>query len=328
MGLAGAAAPPAASDATPVVTTPTESPEQLAVVPPLLSQTGLYADMATRAPGASVEMFAPAYQLWSDAAVKTRWVRLPPNTQIDTSDMDVWNVPVGTKLWKQFAHDGRLIETRYMAKFGPSEDDWVYIAYQWNDEQTDAVAVPDGVPNVNGSMHDIPAAHVCTQCHNAAPMATLGFSALQLAHPGPGLTVDALVSTGRMTVPPPGPLTLPGDDVTRNALGYLHANCGGCHNERATMNFGVTETKVVFWQSAIALGAVEQTTTYVNLVANTGGDLTRLQHGLDRMKIRDPITQMPPLGTELVDAQGVATVEAWLQRLQGELANAAAPATP
>ena len=80
----------------------------------------------------------------------------------------------------------------------------------------------------------------------------------------------------------------------------------------------------MFWQSAQQLSALEQTTTYVNLVTNTRGDLTRLVHGLNRMKLRDPVMQMPPLGTEVVDTQGVAVVEAWIGQLQTQLA----PRTP
>jgi hypothetical protein len=37
------------------------------------------------------------------------------------------------------------------------------------------------------------------------------------------------------------------------------------------------------------------------------------------MKQRDPIVQMPPLGTEVVDTEGVALIEAWLAQLQGRL---------
>lgn len=291
----------------------------LDVVPEVLSQTGLYSDVASRTIGANVQMFSPTYPLWSDAAGKNRWVRLPAGAQIDTSDMDVWKLPIGTKLWKEFEQHGRVIETRYMAKYGPSEQDWVFIAYQWNAEQTEAVAVPRGVTNADGALHDIPSVSTCKQCHNAAPMAALGFSALQLANPGPGLTLETLAATGQLTVPPTTALAIPGDPLSVQALGYLHGNCGGCHNERATNNFGVAETKVVFWQSAQQLGALEQTSTYVNLVTNTGGDLTRLQHGLNRMKMRDPLMQMPPLGTEVVDVEGVAVVEAWINQLQTQL---------
>jgi hypothetical protein len=291
-------------------------PETLAFAPELVSQTGLYSDTAARTLAPGVQAFEPAYPLWSDAANKLRWIKLPAGTQVDTSDMDLWKLPVGTKLWKQFEKNGRALETRYMAKYGPSESDWTFLAYQWDATQNEAVAVPKGVDNADGAMHDIPSVASCKQCHNAQPMAALGFSAVQLAHNRPGLTLDSLTTSGQLTTPPTSSLVIPGDPISAQALGYLHGNCGGCHNDRATQNFGVTETKIVFWQSAQQLTSLEQTSTYTHLVTNTGGDLTRLQHGLERMKMRDPITQMPPLGTEIVDTNGVSTVEAWLTQLQ------------
>lgn len=316
-GSTAVVAAAAGSEAAPPVAPP--SPEELSTVPALLSQTGLYSDTAGRVLAADVQQFSPAYPLWSDAAGKLRWISLPPGAQIDSSDMDVWKLPVGTKLWKEFEQSGHVIETRYMAKYGPTERDWLFIAYHWNEDQTDALPVPEGVVNADGSQHDIPSVVTCKQCHNAQPMAALGFSALQLSHAGPGLTLDELSASGRMTTPPAGPLAIPGDLVSVQALGYLHGNCGGCHNDRAAQNFGVTETKIVFWQSALQLGSLEQTSTYVNLVTKTGGDLTRLEHGLNRMKMRDSVGQMPPLGTKVIDAHGVSLVESWLSQLRGQL---------
>ena len=51
--------------------------------------------------------YAPKFQLWSDSATKKRWIYLPPGSQIDTSDMDFWKFPVGTKVWKEFSAVGR-----------------------------------------------------------------------------------------------------------------------------------------------------------------------------------------------------------------------------
>lgn len=322
--VAGTLAPPIASTVTPPpiagalappITAPAQ-PENFAVAPDRLSGTGLFADPAAQTLGPGVEPYQPMYELWSDNADKRRWVRLPPDAPIDTADMDVWSLPIGTKIWKEFGRDGRALETRYMAKYGPNATDWVYASYQWDASSTEGFAVPDGVPNAAGTTHDIPSTATCVLCHNGRPSAALGFSAIQLSHAGPGLTLDALSATGRLTVPPSAPLRVPGDPVTERALGYLHANCGGCHNESSAAAFGANG-KVIFWQAASRLGSVEQTTTYVNMVLNTNGDLTSLRSGLDRMRSR-PLRQMPPLATEIVDELGVAIVDAWLQQLSAQ----------
>lgn len=309
--VAGSVAPPLFPMVPPVE--PVGPVEQLDITPPVLSQTGLFADIRSQSLGPNVQFFQPAHELWSDGAAKRRWVMLPPYSQIDSSNMDVWSYPVGTKLWKEFARDGRVIETRYMVKYGPSLADWKFIAYQWALDQSDAIAVPDGVNNVGGTSHDIPSAATCLRCHHSSPFAALGFSAIQLAHGGPGLTLASLTAAGRLTVLPASPLVLPGDAVASQALGYLHANCGGCHNASTSGSFSPT-TKIVFWQGASQLASVEQTTTFVNMVTNTNGDLTSLLSGVRRMKSR-PASPMPPLATELVDPVGVATVEAWLGQL-------------
>src|SRR2546423_1675242 len=78
--------------------------------------TGLYAnrDSTQIAPG--VMPYTPGVLLWSDGAEKQRYLSLPPSTQIDTSDLDAWKFPVGTKAWKEFRLDGALVETRIFWK--------------------------------------------------------------------------------------------------------------------------------------------------------------------------------------------------------------------
>ena len=56
-------------------------------------------------------MCAPTEALWSDGAVKRRFIYLPPGTTIDTTNMDEWVFPVGTKFWKEFSVDGRKLRT-------------------------------------------------------------------------------------------------------------------------------------------------------------------------------------------------------------------------
>jgi hypothetical protein len=289
-------------------------PADLMKAPKMLSQTGLFSDMATQKLAPGVEFYAPKYELWSDGAAKRRWFQLPAGAKIDTSDMDSWKYPVGTKIWKEFAVNGKTLETRFMVKFGQAGVDWVFIAYQWNDAGTDAMALPDGAKDVAGTQHDIPSDLTCLKCHRGMPDGALGFSALQLSHDPPGATLDSLVAAGSLTNPPAGKLTIPGDSVAEKALVYLHANCGSCHNSKGGEAFA-KNNNVVFWQSAAKLGSVEQTITYDSLVTKTNGNLTVLHTALERMKAR-PARQMPPVGTEIVDATGVAAMDAWLKQLE------------
>ncbi|NVL73435.1 hypothetical protein HWN77_28170, partial [Escherichia coli] len=43
----------------------------------------------------------------------------------------------------------------------------------------------------------------------------------------------ALNATGKLSDPPPAGIDVPGTGVVKDALGYLHANCGHCHNDES-----------------------------------------------------------------------------------------------
>ena len=93
---------------------PPRSP-RLSELPARLSETGLYDGERPIALARGVRAYVPAHELWSDGAQKLRWIRLPAGTRIDSADMDSWDFPVGTRLWKEFSRDGRPIETRLLA---------------------------------------------------------------------------------------------------------------------------------------------------------------------------------------------------------------------
>jgi cytochrome c556 len=203
--------------------------------PMLLSETGLYMDTVAGVVAPDVLEFEPQFRLWSDGSLKKRWVKLPAGQQINTSNMNFWQYPTDTKLFKEFTRDGVRVETRLLWKRGAG--DWYMMAYKWNAEQTEATAVPDGELDASGTAHDIPSQEDCGTCHGAMRDKALGFTAVSLAHGAevPGLTLDDLVTMGVLSNPPAAPVATPTDSVARAAMGYLHANCGMCHNQRSTL---------------------------------------------------------------------------------------------
>lgn len=73
-------------------------------------------------------------------ADKRRWLRLPAGTAIDASDPDAWQFPPGTRLWKEFAHAGRRVETRYIER--RADGRWRYAAYVRSADGSDATLAP------------------------------------------------------------------------------------------------------------------------------------------------------------------------------------------
>jgi hypothetical protein len=331
-------------------------------MPTRLSQTGLYADITAKTLAPGVHPFEPTYALWSDGAAKKRWVYMPPGGKIQTDanarGMEFWVYPKGFKLWKEFSRDGKIIETRLLQKLSDFVTDWYMVSFKWNEGYTEAMALPEGEMNALGSMHDIPSQKQCSDCHEAMFDNALGFSALQLTHDDPngGMTLAKAVELGWFNVAPPATgYALPGTPVEQKALGYLHANCGMCHNSFGSVY--TTKTSMNLWTELDKLAAadVKKTTAYLSLVCDqwpsvkdnqapkpvecaaghaTGAPMDILDiskakriapkdaanssvHHLMSLRIggADPI-QMPPLGTEMPDtAVGLVDVKAWIDSL-------------
>jgi hypothetical protein len=283
-GVAACSDPPAA--------TPDAPPPDAALptaLPMLLSQTG----------GPTGVEFTPANVLWSDGAAKRRWIDLPEGAQIDSTDMDHWLFPVGTKWFKEFSRDGKRLETRVIwrvADTGDRERDTLFGAYVWNDTETEATFAKDGAVDVRGTDHDVPSAEACWKCHIGEPGRALGYSAVQL---GPYVAPDP-------------------------AQGYLHANCGHCHNPNGSawsnssmvLRLDVAET-------AAATTKIVQTTVGVDIQQWLGhGYAKRIVAGDPansalwfRTTQRTVNLQMPPIATEHVDPAGVELLRTWIQSL-------------
>ena len=297
-------------------------PAPTAELPRRLSETGLYASIATGELAPGVIAYTPRFELWSDGAEKRRWILLPDAQQIDTSSMDEWVFPQGTKVWKQFSVGGARVETRLLEKRGPSDADWRSLAYVWRPDDGDALAAPLGETDSNGSEHDVPAASECAACHGGRRSFVLGFSAIQLASSAleGELALEGLVEQGRLSSPPAGSLEVPGNEVEAAALGYLHANCSHCHNQTRPEHTGARcfqpNTSKDFTLSAAQLKDVAATPTYRTVVdhAVKRGDPEGSKL-LDLVGSRGMFRQMPPLATERVDAVAVANLRRWIEEL-------------
>jgi hypothetical protein len=303
--------------------------------PTLLHQTGLCDDAACQQINPGILTYAPRWALWADAASKRRWLYLPPGTKIDTTKMDWWSFPQGTKLWKEFTSDGVRVETRMYWKQGPNDSDWYQVAYVWNASQDLAVATPLGMDNANGTQHDVPARVQCRQCHDRTPGRILGFSALELDAPAAtgDVDLDYLVQHDLLTAPPTKPASGPyfplWSDASANdvaALGYLHANCGHCHNEYSDVistcprlfralvgQLGGSKTATDAYTSTVnqapAIGVVG--TTAVVAPGDPDHSVLYVRFTSTNLAIR-----MPPLATEVIDPDAATVLHDWIAQMQ------------
>jgi hypothetical protein len=308
--------------------------------PMTLMDTGLCVDAACTQIAAGIKPYVPRFQLWSDGATKKRWIYLPPGTKIDTSDMDFWKFPVGTKLWKEFTRDGVRVETRLVMRIGPGEtpSDWFYAPFVWNAAQDTAVAELFGVPDANGTQHDVPSRIQCKECHdNTQPSRILGFSAIQLDWgtntTASDITLKSLIDDNVLTNPPTSPnasgqyFPLPGNtQYEQPALGYMHANCGHCHNPHSKVYID-TGVMMQLRLTTGTLGTYTGTPTYTTTKNQTGmtvdtlttivvpgqPDNSILTH---RFESPNPMVHMPRTGTEIIDETGRTILRDWVTNLQ------------
>ncbi len=310
-------------------------------LPQLLSGTGL---MAAGGQEPQVLPFVPQYPLWSDGASKQRWVSIPEGESIDGSDPDNWVLPAGTRLWKELAfaggeHGTERVETRYLEKL--PDGSFRFATYLWDSALGDAVLAPEaGLSDVHGlpggKSHDLPGRADCRTCHEGRSGTVLGFNALQLspdrdpraphAEPVPAGAVDlnGLVERGLLRGFPRELLEKPPRIVASSALsraaqGYLFGNCSGCHNASGPL----AELGLDFDQSATA---PSHELSYVGAPSRfrLPGERASLRVSAGRpqqsavwfrMQSRAPIAQMPPLGTELVDRDGLRLISGWITSL-------------
>ncbi|MFP2927108.1 hypothetical protein ACLESO_18280 [Pyxidicoccus sp. 3LG] len=298
------------------------APATISAMPERLSGTGLFADSAMTVLSDDVRAFAPQFPLWTDGATKRRWIRLPPDSRIDTRDMDSWQFPEGTQLWKEFTRDGVRVETRLLEKFGPRPEDWRALAYVWLPDQSDAVAMPDGQDDALGTPHDVPAAANCFGCHGGRESRVLGFSAIQLSYDAPAdsLDLEDLIQAGTLSTPPASGFTVPGNDVERASMGYLHANCGHCHNQKRPDTEGPRcfdpDNSLDFWLQVDRLGSPAETPTYTSGPHGYRPGRPDKSVMIQRISKREPGWSMPPLGTEQVDADAVALLRQWISEME------------
>lgn len=310
---------------------------QGAVLPGELRCTGLYSSWEERTLRCGVQPYTPAHELWSDAAGKQRYVWLPPGAQVDVSNPDDWDYPVGTRFWKEFyvgpEGNQKLGETRYLLR---AEAGWLYTAYVWNEDGTAAMQHNDGVEDLFGTGHSVPSREQCKTCHIGRVNFILGWDFIMLGEGASGVTAKDLAEADRLSGLDPALLErgVPGDEVEQAALAYLHANCGvSCHNTTldATANPSGLYLRLEMdaLESPLSTGAASAINQKPAPNAKLGGLPEVLYYDFRpgdperslvyaRMRIRGSETAMPPVGTHVVHEEGVAAVKAWIESMTEE----------
>ncbi len=295
-------------------------------IPLLLSMTGCTSPADVKQPASGLIPFGVNAPLWSDGAEKARWLALPDGETIGITDAGDFDFPNGTVLMKEFRLGGKRIETRLFVRHDDGK--WAGYSYEWRDDESDAALLPDGkTKQIGAQTWTYPSRSDCLRCHTEAAGFSLGLELGQqngdYTYPG-GTTANQLATLHHIGVlalgeAPSKTVAYPSyastAPIADRARAYLHSNCSNCHRPggptpttidlRYATAFGETNTCGQL-PSAGSLGVTDA--QLIKAGAPTASIVPL------RMRATDA-ARMPPLGSRVVDADGVALIEQFITSL-------------
>ncbi len=325
-------------------------------LPTVLSATGAFVDTPNRIPSAGLIPYMPNTPLWSDNAVKSRYLALPYNSglipparQISFAPTGQWTFPSGTVFVKNFDLvvnetnsniPVRRLETRLLVR---DTNGAVYgVTYKWRADNSDADLLTSSlteaisITNATGVVTQnwyYPSPSDCLQCHTAPANYILGVNARQLngtnTYPATGVTDNQLRTLNRLGLLNPAfdeaaiagyeklsSINNTNASLTERARSYLDANCSQCHQPGGT---GITfdaRYDTLLTNQHINNTVAAFSLGYDNAKIVAPSDIWRSVL-YDRMNSVDPTIKMPTLARNLVDTNAIPVIVAWINSLGG-----------
>lgn len=260
-----------------------------------------------------------------------------------------WRFPDGTVFVKTFALGGRRLETRLLVgeRVRGNEDVgdqvWLGYTYLWNDEQTDAElieakgldkAYPVADPKAPGGKREqvwhFPSRTECTLCHTMSAKYVLGVNTLQANRDhdygdcvaNQLATFDHLGLFAKPLPAPPEKLPKLADyhdaaqPLDARARSYLHANCSHCHRK---WGGGNADFQLLFPLALADTGVADVKPGHGDFEVKDARLLAPGEPDRSLVLVRMNtlgLGRMPHVASNVVDAEGVALVRAWIEGLR------------
>jgi uncharacterized repeat protein (TIGR03806 family) len=313
-------------------------------MPKLLSQTGAFTDLKKLQPQKILIPYSVNSPLWSDGAVKSRWMALPDNSKIHFTRNGEWTFPAGTVFVKNFSLPVddtnqkilRRLETRILVR---DTNGTVYGAsYKWRADNSDADLVAAGITEPieiktsTGSRAQnwfFPGRQDCLTCHTPQSGGVLGVKTRQLngdfKYPN-GVTDNQLrawnhaelfdTTLDEKEIPRFTKLVSPTNSSAPLELrvrSYFDANCAQCHRPGGVESFFDARFDTPLDKQDLINGPVENPLGISGAKIIVPGDTSKsvLFH---RVSITGNL-QMPPLARNLTDRNAVTVIAAWINSL-------------
>ncbi len=320
---------------------------------PTLSQLGVFTNLTTLSPVPGFHPYTVNTPLWSDAAVKTRWLAVPTDgthnsasEQILFSPTNEWSFPAGTVFVKHFelpVNDTnsavtQRIETRLLVV---DQNKGVYgLTYKWRADGSDADLLTTGTNTnflITGSggllrtqVWSFPSRQDCLVCHNPNANYVLGVKTHQLncptTYPETGVTDNQLRALGNIGLLGTNyneaqlggylksvPITNTSAPLELRVRSYLDSNCSQCHRPGGVQAYFDARLVTPLAYQGIIQGPAHTFITDTNDRVVVPGDLP---HSLLHNRAnRVGQFQMPPLAKNLVDSNAVSIIASWINSL-------------
>lgn len=335
-------------------------------IPPLLSETGVFTNTAAMQPFGGLIPYVPNTPLWSDGALKTRYMSVPnrggpftPDEQISFAPTGPWTFPSGTVFVKTFelqtnqsdTNSVRRLETRLLVR---DINGAVYgVTYKWRPDNSDAdllttssnenisITTPSGT--VTQTWY-YPSPSDCLICHTPVANYVLGVKTSQLngTNTYPFGTADNQLRTlNHLGIFNPAfdeaaisnfealsALTNLSASFEQRARSYLDANCVQCHQPGGSGPTFDARYETPLTNQNLIYGVLSKGNLgYDNAYVVVPKDIWRSVL-YDRMNSLDPSIKMPPLARNEIDSNAVSVIAAWINSLAGTPALAPPTITP
>jgi uncharacterized repeat protein (TIGR03806 family) len=315
--------------------------------PPLLSQTGAFQDVASLTPNPNLIPYNVNSPLWSDGAVKRRWLALPTNSLIHFTPTGEWSFPNGTVFVKHFdlpvddtnPNITRRLETRLLVR---DTNAAVYgITYKWRTNYTDADIVTNALTEdilistgagTRTQQWFYPGPLDCLRCHTPAASYVLGVKTRQLNGNFPyaasgvtdnqlrawnhvGLFDATLDESSVATYDKLVSVTNTTAPIGSRVRSYLDSNCSQCHRPGGVPAFWDARYDTPLASQNIINGTVVGTLGIAGAKVVVPQDLSKSIMYL-RVNSVDAI-KMPPLARNRTDTNAVTALAQWINSFAG-----------
>jgi len=311
-----------------------------------LSEYGFFiGNLKDLQPANGVVRYELATPLFTDYAIKDRYIVLPSSAKIRYTSSGPLDFPDSTIIIKNFAYRNKggqkiMIETRLLVK-DPATKNWEVMDYLWDSTQSDAkkhiigakvpIQLQDDGGKIISTVYQVPNTNDCKRCHySGGTLTPIGPKARNLNYVLAGHQENQLTEWEKQNMisglPPLKQVEKLPDwrdsvhyNLSQRARAYLDVNCAHCHTQGGdAMNTGLFleyQQKDLFhvgvMKEPVSAGSGAGGMNYDIIPRDAAHSILAY-----RMNSTEAGTAMPELARTIIHKEGVALIVQWINQMK------------